>query len=100
MKLSHIALIVIASATTMSAVAAPGRFGWNKNYTPGWSLMTPQERTEWQTKMRGAKTYDECKAMQEEHHKSMEARATEKGITLPAPRQNGCDVMKARGLIK
>ena len=30
----------------------------------------------------------------------MEARAKEKGTTLPGPRRNGCDVMKARGLLK
>lgn len=100
MKLTHIALIAIASTISMSAVAQPRGFGWNKSYTPGWTLMSPQERTEWQTKMRAAKTYDDCKAMQEEHHQAMEVRAKEKGMTLPAPRRNGCDMMKARGLFK
>jgi hypothetical protein len=50
--------------------------------------------------MRGAKTYEECKAVQDEHHKAMEVRAKEKGVTLPAPRNNGCDRMKARGFYK
>ena len=30
----------------------------------------------------------------------MEERAKEKGVQLKPPRQNGCDVMKARGIIK
>jgi len=77
-----------------------GRFAWNKSNTAGWSLMTAEERTANQTKMRAVKTYDECKVLQDENHKTMEARAKEKGVTLPAPRQNGCDRMKARGLIK
>ena len=101
MKLKQVILIAILSSAALSAVAAgPGRFAWNKDYTPGWTLMTAQERTDFANKMREVKTYDECKALQEEHHKTMEARAAEKGVKLAPPRQNGCDVMKARGLIK
>ncbi|MFN6960860.1 MAG: hypothetical protein ACK4N6_01335 [Rhodocyclaceae bacterium] len=98
------AAVVAASAfAQMGPGMGPGgkgRFAWNKDYTPGWALMTPQERTDWAIKMREVKTYDECKAIQEEHHKAMEARAAEKGVKLIPPRMNGCDVMKARGLIK
>lgn len=65
----------------------------------GATLMSPEERTAMQTKMRAVKTYDECKLVQDEQHKSMQARAQEKGITLPSPRQNRCDMMKSRGLI-
>ena len=65
----------------------------------GAALMTAQERTAMQVKMRAVKTYDECKLVQSEQHKTMEARAKEKGITLPATRQNRCDMMKSRGLI-
>ena len=76
------------------------RFNFNKDNTPGWKLMSAEERTAHRDKMRGAKTYDECKAVQDEHHKAMEARAKEKGVTLAAPRFNGCDRMKARGFFK
>jgi len=72
----------------------------NQGNTTGWSLMTPEERTEHQNRMRAVKTYDECKRLQTEQHAAMEVRAKEKGATLPAPRQNGCDRMKARGFIK
>jgi len=73
------------------------RFDFNKNNTPGWSLMTPEERTAHHDKMMSAKTYEECKAAQEAQHKLMEGRAKEKGQTLRNPRQNACDRMKARG---
>ena len=73
---------------------------FNQNNTTGWSLMTPEERTTQQTKMRAVKTYDECKVVQGEHRAVMEARAKEKGVTLPVPPQNGCDRMKARGFIQ
>jgi hypothetical protein len=73
---------------------------FNKDNTTGWSLMSAEERNAHRSRMMSAKSYDECKAMQEEQHKSMEARAKDKGMTLPAPRQNGCDRMKARGMFK
>lgn len=76
------------------------QFRFSQNNTPGWSLMTPEERTAHHDKMMAAKTYEECKAAQAEHHQQMEARAKEKGQNLRGPRQNACDRMKARGFYK
>ena len=73
---------------------------FDKGNTPGWKLMTPEERTANQTRMRAATSYDECKKLQDEQHQLMETRAKEKGVTLSAPRQNGCDVAKSRGYLK
>ncbi len=76
------------------------KYRFNKDNTPGWSLMTPEERTAHHDKMMAAKTYDDCKAAQAEQHKQMEERAKAQGKTLPGPRQNACDNMKARGFYK
>jgi hypothetical protein len=76
-----------------------GRMGPGGPGMAGVNLITSEERTAFQVKMRAVKTYDECKLVQDEQHKTLQARAKEKGITLPTPRQNGCDMMKARGLI-
>lgn len=76
------------------------QFNSNKGNTWGYQLMSPEERTVQRDKMRATKTYDECKALQDEHHKAMEVRAKEKGKTLPTPRNNGCDRMKAGGYFK
>lgn len=73
---------------------------FDKNNTPGWTLMTAEERVAHQAKMRAVKTYDECKQLQAEQHTAMEARAKEKGVVLNTPGRNGCDVAKARGLIQ
>jgi len=106
MKFTRLALIVLLGAGIASPFAADaqggkgGRYGFNADNTRGWSLMTDAERTEHRNKMLAAKTYDECKAIQDEHHKVMDARAREKGKTLGGPRANACDQMKARGLIK
>jgi hypothetical protein len=59
--------------------------------------MTTQERADHQAKMRATKTYDECKQLQDEQHQTMLTRAKEKGVTLNVLRQNGCNMMKARG---
>lgn len=68
---------------------------FNDTTTPGWSMMTKQERAEHQAKMRGFQSYDECHAYMVEHHKLMEERAREKGKSLrgagPGP---GCDWLK------
>jgi hypothetical protein len=65
------------------------------NYTPGWSLMTPQERSEHQARMQGMKTAEECRAYRDEHHQQMAERAkAQGGRTLPAPRHDACAGIK------
>lgn len=128
MKLRHIALLAFLGASLASPVLAqpaggqgmgpgagqgqgagmgpgPGggkgmQFNADKDNTWGYQLMSPDERNVHRDKMRATKTYDECKALQEDHHKAMEVRAKEQGKTLPAPGNNGCDRMKARGYFK
>lgn len=100
--LSTLTAVLLLSSLGIGVAEARGPWTANKANTRGWSLMTAEERAEHQAKMRGFKTYDECKAYQEEHHKQMEARAKEKGVTLPMgkPGGYGCDNLKARGYIK
>jgi hypothetical protein len=74
------------------------RFNQN-NAARGWTLVTPEERTAFQIKMRAVKTYDECKVTQTDFRSIMETRAKDKGVSLMVPRQNACDNLKARGLI-
>ena len=72
----------------------------NQNVARGWQLVTPEERTAQQVKMRAVKTYEECKSVQTEHRSTIEARAKEKGVNVLTPRGNPCDNLKARGLIQ
>lgn len=57
----------------------------------GSQLMTAKERNEHRAKMRSMHTAEEREAYQLEHHKQMQERAREKGITLPdePPAQRG-----------
>ena len=56
----------------------------------GWQLMTQQERRDHRAKMQSMKTEEERMAYREEHHKLMQQRAQERGLTLPdRPRRQG-----------
>jgi hypothetical protein len=99
------ALFAACSTLALAESPAPGggpqgkmRFG-NDN-TPGWSLMTREEHKTHRDKMHGMKTHEECMKYHEEHMKQMEARAKEKGKNFTAPKYNGCDRMKERGMLK
>lgn len=55
----------------------------------GYRLMDDQERNEYRNRMRSAGSAEERQAIRDEHRKLMEARAKERGVTLPAPRGPG-----------
>ena len=78
----------------------PGRGGmmgprYGAGVTPGWALMTPEERSAHQNEMRGMKTYDECRAYVDQQHQLMQGRAKERGVAVPAtPRRDVCAGLK------
>lgn len=49
----------------------------------GSQLMTQQERIEFRDRMRAATTAEEREQIRQEHHEQMQARAKERGVTLP-----------------
>lgn len=86
-----------ASAPGMGLGPGVGRGAarWGSEYTPGWTLMTQQERNEHRERMRSMKTYEECKTYQEQHHEQMAARAKERGGKgLAQPRRDACGGLK------
>jgi len=94
-------LVTLIASTCVSDASAKGwRWQGNQKNTYGWQLMTPEERTEHQSKMRSFTDYDACREYVDDHHKQMEERAREKGITPPVMRRNPCDTMKAKGMFK
>lgn len=67
--------------------------GWRAgpNNTPGWSMMTPEERTAHQQRMQGMTSRADCTAYMNEHHQQMAARAQQRGASAPAqPRRDVC----------
>lgn len=100
MLTAAIAALIAASALAQPGPGAgkgmgPGAQRWGDGVTPGWALMTTQERDEHRVKMQAMTSVDECKAYQIKHHELMAARAKEKGVTLPAqPPRDPCSGLK------
>jgi len=68
----------------MKGGMGPGRMaGGPAGFAAGQQLMTPEERTAIQEKMRSAKTPEERQKLAEATRTEMQKRAKEKGITLP-----------------
>lgn len=68
---------------------------WGSDFTPGWALMTQQERSEHRERMRSMKTYEECKTYQDQHHEQIAAKAKERGgKALAQPRRDACGGLK------
>jgi uncharacterized membrane protein len=63
----------------------------------GSQLMTQQERNEYSGRMRAARTPGEREALRAEHHKAMQARAKERGVTLPGQPRTGSGPGKGPG---
>lgn len=63
-----------------------GGMGGGAQHGAGQQLMTPEERTALQEKMRNAKTPEERQQIAATNRAEMQKRATEKGITLPEGR--------------
>lgn len=51
--------------------------------SPGWTLMTPEERDAHHAKMRSFRDAAECEAYMSEHHRLMQQRAQERGQPMP-----------------
>jgi len=49
----------------------------------GRELMTEQERAEYQSKMRAAKSEEEREQIRKEQHEKMQIRAKERGLSMP-----------------
>lgn len=80
------------SATALAAdTAPPPAKAEARQPIYGSQLMTRQERIEYRNKMRSLKTQEERNAFRLEHHRLMQERAKEKGVTLP-------DVPPAQGM--
>ncbi len=92
--------VLLASLVSASAMAQGPGYRFNQKNTPGWSLMSKEERTEFRDQMMAAKSFDECVKIQSAHHEEMLKRAKEKGVTLHMPRRNACERMKERGMFK
>ena len=87
---------VLTAICLLLAAEAGGRGPWRANAenTRGWQFMTPEERIEHQSRVRGFNTLEECRAYQKVHHKLMEDRAMERGEAMPSGGRDICGHLK------
>jgi hypothetical protein len=74
---------VMTTAVAQEKVPPAKEQAQDQEYIYGSQLMTEQERAEHRAKMRAAKTEAEREKIRLDHHKKMQARAKERGVTLP-----------------
>lgn len=61
------------------------------DFTPGWAMMTAEERSAHRARMASMQSYDDCRAYVDKTHEEMASRAKAKGGNpLPAPRRDAC----------
>lgn len=103
----------ISALTGILAFAAGGALADSHEYSQqqdhmqkeeriyGSQLMTEEERVEYRSKIRAAKTAEERKQIRKEHHELMKERAKERGVSLPDdPPAKGKGMMKPGGGMK
>jgi hypothetical protein len=76
-------LLTIAAPIATAQEKLPPASGQDQETIYGSQLMTEQERAEHRDRMRAAKTDQEREKIRLDHHKKMQARAKERGVTLP-----------------
>ncbi len=102
----HTLLIAIMAAALTVGAAAVSQAAEQQAAKPaakkappiyGSQMMTQQERNEYRARMRAAKTREERDAARAEHHKAMQERAKERGVTLPDQPRTGSGPGKGPG---
>jgi hypothetical protein len=96
-QMPHAAIRIVISALSLALLApafARGPWHADGSNTPGWQLMTPEERLEHQWIVRSFTSYDDCLAYQVTHHRLMEDRAKQRDVALPGEGRDFCAHLK------
>jgi hypothetical protein len=86
--LSLVGVIGAGCAQVRGPMYGPGHAG--PRHTPGWSMMSEQERAQHHAQIRAAKTPEECQRIMDEHRRLMERRAAERGMPMQPPPEAAC----------
>ena len=81
--MKHVSMLALSLCMALAIPAQAMNHMQSGDQIYGSELMTPQERSEYQTRMRATKTEQEREALRLEHHKQMQERAKAQGKTLP-----------------
>lgn len=87
-------LIITLLLSLAAAAQARGPVRASEANTRGWQLMTPEERIEHQSRIRGFTSYEECRSYQVGHHQLMEERARQRDMALPRGGRDICEHLR------
>ncbi len=91
-RIGFLVAMLLVSGTASGHAAGPWRA--SPSNTRGWQLMTPEERIEHQSRMRGFTDYGACEAYRAQHHALMAERARQRGLSLPDSPRDFCEHLK------
>ena len=94
------AMACVLAGMPVGASWARGPWRAGAGNTPGWHLMSPDERVEYQRHMRGFDDARGCAAYQAEHRARMAERARKHGAALPQDIADGCEQLRRQGQLK
>jgi hypothetical protein len=89
--------VVATTASAQEATIDPSSPTWraNRGNTPGYAMMTREERNQHHQMMMGMKDHATCQSYMQEHHAKMMERAKERKQAVPAmPRRDACGWLK------
>jgi hypothetical protein len=75
--------LIISALASALILSSSYTFAADQQQVYGSQLMTQQERLEFHTRLRDAKSEGERQQIRNEHHKKMQKRAKAQGLTLP-----------------
>ncbi len=99
MKARTTSALLLAALFALPLTDAEARGPWRagEGNTRGWQLMTPEERVEHQARIRSFTSLAQCEAYREEHHRQMEQRARERGVSLRGGGRDFCAHLRSDG---
>lgn len=80
--MKHLSMLALSLCAAL-AMPAQADQHMKQERAYGYEMMSPQERSDYQDRMRAAKTEQEREQIRLEHHKQMQERAKAQGKTLP-----------------
>lgn len=95
-----IVMVCLLAGVPLDASCARGPWRAGAGNTPGWQLMSPDERVEYQRRMRGFDDARGCADYQAEHRARMAERVRKRGTELPQGVADGCEQLRKQGQLK
>jgi len=97
--LAYMVLLALVGGVYTSNACAAGPWRASANNTFGWKLMTPDERLQYQRRLRSVGSYAACTRYDAEHRRSMERIARQRHAKIETQAESACNQLRAFGRV-